>query len=243
MCKGFERFAEYLSGFGSNIRGMDSETRRRRDRRFRTMLPDDPMWDNRCGTAVKRGETALSKPEEKLEIDSYFNDVYAATFNAVSRYVASHASRFQDSEDIIQNVYTRFYKRITEKGFADIESPEAFVVNIAKFECRTFLSGFIKRRDKVRNLSDFSEEESAALDAELSRDVPLLEDVMTNKILAKQIFDDIVKNDEVVGKIFYLHFVCDMKLEEVAKRLDLNVSTVKTKLYRTIERQKKKFDI
>lgn len=179
----------------------------------------------------------------KPETDSYFNDVYSATFNAVSRYVARHASRFQDSEDIIQNVYTRFYKRITEKGFADIESPEAFVINIAKFECRTFLSTFIKRREKVRNLSDFSEEESAALDAELSRNVPLLEDVMNNKILAKQIFDDIVKNDETVGKIFYLHFVCDMKLEEVAKRLDLNLSTVKTKLYRTIERQKKKFDL
>ena len=182
------------------------------------------------------------KQESKQKIDSYFNDVYASTFNAVSRYVASHASRFQDSEDIIQNVYTRFYKRISEKGFADIESPEAFVVNIAKFECRTFLSSFIKRRDKVRNLSDFSEEESAALDAELSKNVPLLEDVMNNKILAKQIFDDIMKNDETVGQIFYLHFVCDMKLEEVAKRLDLNVSTVKTKLYRTIERQKKKFD-
>lgn len=179
----------------------------------------------------------------KPEIDLYFNDAYVRTFNAVSRYVATHASRFQDSEDIIQNVYTRFYKRISEKGYEDIESAEAFLINIAKFECRTFLSGFIKRKDKVRNLSDFSEEESASLEAELSREVPLLEEVMANKILAKQIFDDIVNSDETVGKIFYLHFVCDMKLEDVAKKLGLNVSTVKTKLYRTIERQKKKFDL
>ena len=92
-------------------------------------------------------------------------------------------------------------------------------------------------------MSDFSEEESAALDAELSRDEPLLEEIMTNKILAKQIFDDIIKNDETTGQIFYLHFVCDMKLDEVAKRLGMNLSTVKNKLYRTIERQKKKFDI
>jgi DNA-directed RNA polymerase specialized sigma24 family protein len=34
-----------------------------------------------------------------------------------------------------------------------------------------------------------------------------------------------------------------MKLDEVARQLGLNVSTVKTKLYRTIERQKKKFGI
>lgn len=197
------------------------------------------MRAEKAGFRIKRGETALGKPE----IDLYFNDAYARTFNAVSRYVTSHASRFQDCEDIIQNVYTRFYKRISEKGFDDIESAEAFVINIAKFECRTFLSGFIKRRDKVKNMSDFSEEETASLEAELSKDVPLLDDVVNNKILAKQIFDDIVKSDELVGRIFYLHFVCDMKLDEVAKRLDLNVSTVKTKLYRTIERQKKKFDI
>lgn len=179
----------------------------------------------------------------KSELDSYFNDVYSATFKAVSRFVAAHAARFQDSEDIIQNVYTRFYKRISEKGFEDIESPEAFVINIAKFECRTFLAGFVKRRENTRNLSDFSEEESAALEAELSRSVPLMEDVLEDKLLAKQIFDDIMKNDAVVGQIFYLHFVCDMKLDEVARRLGLNVSTVKTKMYRTIERQKKKYDL
>lgn len=177
------------------------------------------------------------------DIDLYFNSAYEQTFNAVSRYVASHASRFQDAEDIIQNVYTRFYKRISDKGYEDIESAEAFLINIAKFECRTFLSGFIKHREKVKTMSDFSEEESAALDAELSRDEPLLEEIMSNKILAKQIFDDIVKNDETVGRIFYLHFVCDMKLDEIAKKLGLNISTVKNKLYRTIERQKKKFDI
>lgn len=195
------------------------------------------MYSGNRGT--NRGEAVLGKPE----IDSYFNKAYTETFNAVTRYVTKHAAHFQDAEDIVQNVYTRFYKRISEKGFEDIESAEAFVINIAKFECRSFLSGFIKRRDKIKNMSDFSEEEYAALDAELSKDQPLLEDVLSNKVLAKQIFDDIIKSDETVGKIFYLHFVCDMQLDRVAEELGLSVSTVKTKLYRTIEKQKKKFGI
>ncbi len=177
------------------------------------------------------------------DIDRYFDSVYTETFSSVSRFVVSHAARFQDAEDIIQNVYTRFYKRISEKGFEDIESAEAFVINIAKFECRSFFSGFKKQKARVMNMSGFSEEESAALEAEMSRDQQSLEDVMSDKILAKQIFDDIIKSDETVGKIFYLHFVCDMKLDEVARQLGLNLSTVKTKLYRTIERQKKKFGI
>ena len=62
---------------------------------------------------------------------------------------------------------------------------------------------------------------------------------MADKILAKQIFDDIMSGDETVGKIFYLHFVCDMKLEEVANRLDMRLSTVKTKLYRTMKSKRR----
>lgn len=179
----------------------------------------------------------------KIDIDSYFDAVYAETFNSVSRFVVSHAARFQDAEDIVQNVYTRFYKRLKDKGYDDIDNAEAFVINIAKFECKSFFSGFIKRKDKVMNMSDFDDEQTAALEAELSRDQKRLEDVMSDKILAKQIFDDIMADDEMVGKIFYMHFVCDMKLDEIARALDVKLSTVKNKLYRTIERQKKKFDL
>lgn len=188
---------------------------------------------------VKRGETPL----DKNEIDLYFNNSYAQTFTTVSRFVLSHASRFQDAEDIIQNIYARFYKRISEKGYEDIESVEAFLINIAKFECRSFLSGFIKRRERVKNMSDFSEEETAALEAELARDEPVFDEAIHNKILAKEIFDDIMQKDETVGRIFYLYFVCDMKLEEIAETMDMKLSTVKTKLYRTIERQRKKFKL
>lgn len=185
----------------------------------------------------------MSSAVGKIDIDSYFDTVYAETFSSVSRFVVSHAARFQDAEDIVQNVYTRFYKRLKDKGCEDIDNAEAFVINIAKFECKSFFSGFIKRRDKIMNMSDFDEEQSAALEAELSRDQKNLEDIMSDKILAKQIFDDIMNDDETVGKIFYLHFVCDMKLDEVAKKLDMKLSTVKTKLYRTLERHKKKFGI
>lgn len=177
------------------------------------------------------------------DIDSYFYAVYAETIGSVSRFVVSHAARFQDTEDIVQNIYTRFYKRISEKGYRDIESTEAFLINIAKFECRSVFAGFKRRKERDVILSDIDEEQTAAIEAEMSRDQKLLEDIMTDKILAKQIFDDIMSGDETVGRIFYLHFVCDMKLEEVANQLDLKLSTVKTKLYRTIEKQKKKFGI
>ncbi len=175
-------------------------------------------------------------------LDAYFNAVYSETFPAVSRYVVSKCGSLQESEDIIQNIYARFYQRIAKKGYEDIENNEAFVINIAKFECKNYFS-FIKKHSSSSSFSDFTEEQMVAVEAEMSRDQKSLEDIMCNSLIARQIFDDIAKDDPITGKIFYLHFACDMKLDEVANSLGLNLSTVKNKLYRTIERQKKKFNI
>ncbi len=174
--------------------------------------------------------------------EEYFNRVYEQTNKSVSRYVVSKCGDFQDAEDIIQNIYTRFYRRITQKGYEDIESPEAFLINIAKFECRTYFSGK-KKNDKVTSFSDYTEEEMVKIEEEMSRPQKRLEDVMADKLLAKQIFDDIMKSDKLTGQIFYLYFACDMKLEDIAEQLEISLSTVKNKLYRTIERQKKKFKL
>ncbi len=172
--------------------------------------------------------------------EEYFNRVYDDTNKSVSRFVVSKCGSLADAEDIIQNVYTRFYQRIVQKGYKDIESPEAFLINIAKFECSSYFSGK-KKNDKVSSFSDYTEEEMVSIEAQMSKPQKSLEDVMCNKVLAKQIFDDVMKSDEMTGQIFYLHFACDMKLEDVATALDVKLSTVKNKLYRTIERQKKKF--
>lgn len=174
--------------------------------------------------------------------EQYFNSVYDDTIKSVSSYVVSKCANFEDSQDIIQNIYTRFYQRISQKGYDDIESPEAFLINIAKFECRTYYSTK-KKKGNISSLTEFSEEEMVKIEAEMSRHQPVLEDVICNKLLAKQIFDDIMKTDELTGQIFYLHYACDMKLEDVANTLGLGLSTVKNKLYRTIERQKKKFKL
>ncbi len=134
------------------------------------------------------------------------------------------------------------YQRIAKKGYDDIDSAEAFVINIAKFECRNYF-GSIKKNSVNTYFADYTEEQMVEIEAEMSKEQKNLEDVLCNELLAKQIFEDIAKDDPVIGRIFYLHFVCDMKLDDIARELDLTLSSVKNKLYRTIERQKKKFNI
>ena len=94
-----------------------------------------------------------------------------------------------------QNVYYALLQARSsrEEGHEDIESPEAFLINIAKFECRTYFSGR-KKDDKVSSFSDYTEEEMVAIEREMSKPQQRLEDVISNKIVAKQIFDDIMKD-------------------------------------------------
>jgi RNA polymerase sigma-70 factor (ECF subfamily) len=179
---------------------------------------------------------------DNRDLNEYFNTAYADTLPAVSRYVISKCGNILDSEDILQNIYARFFSRIKKKGFTDIENAEAFLINIAKFECKNYFSG-LKKRNKTSSFADYSEEQMVEIDAEMSRSDKNLEDVLCNELLARQIFDDITSGDPVTGKIFYMHFVLDMKLDEIAGELEINLSSVKNKLYRTIERQKKKFNI
>jgi RNA polymerase sigma-70 factor (ECF subfamily) len=180
--------------------------------------------------------------KDKFELDYYFNRVYSDTISALSRFVINKCGNIIDVEDILQNIYARFFRRISQKGHGDIENPEAFLINIAKFECKNYFAG-LKRRSSVTSFGDYSDEQMYEIEAEMSKNSKQLEDVLCNEMLARQIFEDIATSDPLTGKIFYLHFVCDMKLEEIAQELNITLSSVKNKLYRTIEKQKKKFGI
>ena len=111
---------------------------------------------------------------------------------------------------------TRPALKIEEIFEYDIDSAEAFVINIAKFECRNYF-GAVKKHSVSTSFSEYTEEQMVEIEKEMSKEQKNLEDVLCNEILAKQIFDDIARDDPVIGRIFYLHFVC----ERQKKKYDL----------------------
>lgn len=174
--------------------------------------------------------------------DTYFNTVYDQTINSLTKYVISKCGNILDAEDILQNIYARFYKRILQKGYSDIDNAEAFLISIAKFEFKSYYASK-KKTGVTESFSDYTDEQMVMIENEMSKTQKNFDDVLCNKLLARAIFEDIANADELTGKIFYLYFVCDMKLADIAEELNMNLSAVKNKLYRTIERQKKKFKL
>ncbi len=57
----------------------------------------------------------------------------------------------------------------------------------------------------------------------------------------ESIWKYIKTEDKNIAKIFYMHFILDMTLKEIAEQLEQNESTVKSNLYRTMKKLKKNF--
>jgi RNA polymerase sigma-70 factor (ECF subfamily) len=179
-----------------------------------------------------------------VSAEDYFNRVYDETHTDIVRAVTAKCNGIPDLDDIVQRIYIRFYKYIIKKGWADIENPKAFLINLLKYE----VGGVFDERKKNKEfqpeyIPENDDPRYAALDAAIAKDQPLLDVMVENTLFAKQVYDDIVTNDPVTGKIFYLYFAEDMKLADIAELLEMNQSSVKTKLYRELERQQDKLGL
>ena len=68
-----------------------------------------------------------------------------------------------------------------------------------------------------------------------------MEEEFITKENVKEIWEYVNKKDVLIAKIFYLYYVCDLKIYEIAEELNLTESTVKHKLYRTLDELKSKY--
>ena len=69
-----------------------------------------------------------------------------------------------------------------------------------------------------------------------------IEEKLITKENAERIWKYIENKDIDTIKIFYLYFRFDEKILDIAKELNLNESTVKNKIYRTLKEIKKNFE-
>jgi RNA polymerase sigma-70 factor (ECF subfamily) len=67
-----------------------------------------------------------------------------------------------------------------------------------------------------------------------------LEEDFINESNISLVWDEIKKMEEVTQKIFYLHYVLDLKISDIAKEMNINESTIKTKIYRSLKQLKEK---
>lgn len=158
-----------------------------------------------------------------------FEEIYNSTYNYILKYIICRCSNLDDVNDILQETYTEFYK-VLKRNY-EVKNDKAFLIRIAK---NKIIENFNQK--KIKMFSNYYEDEEIDFDA----GIDIEKDFITKDNIEK-IWKYIKKKDQTIAKIFYLHFSLEMTFKEISEELSMKESTVKTNLYRMLEKMKIEF--
>lgn len=153
-------------------------------------------------------------------------------------------SRERVVEQLLLEQYDRYYRLALsyvhkEEDAADIVQNGAYkaILNSSRLKNPEYASTWVYRIMLNEIFSFYREKRVASLEEmETERETLSVEDTYENFDL-KQALDALSKEDKAVVELRYFE---DMKLEEISEILEENVSTVKSRLYRSLKKLKVK---
>ncbi|APF22756.1 RNA polymerase sigma factor [Clostridium butyricum] len=176
-------------------------------------------------------------------IDKQFNDIYDSTYRKIQIYVTYKCSETEDIGDIMQETYMKLYKVLKKKGVDYIENPEAFIMDIAKKSIFNHYS--VKQKLKHVICVNFRRDDNDYTGEEIEKIDDFFKNSIEENIISKDRLDEIwgylESKPEETKKVFYLFYYGDMSIKNIAHTLNMNESTVKTKIYRTTNEIRNKF--
>lgn len=163
---------------------------------------------------------------------TFFEALYETTYKQALLYVTKRCADPGQIADILQDTYAQVYKLILDKGTDYVREPIALVLHTARFRLWRHYTRWGRRKaeEPLEDLADALRDPS-----------PPLEDLAADRALLRQLANDLRQKPADVQRIFYLYYGQDMPLRQVAQALGLKESTVKTKLYRTVNELRAKY--
>lgn len=162
-----------------------------------------------------------------------FEKIYNSTYNQILKFIICRCSNLEDVNDIIQETYIEFYKAL--KSDYKIENNKAFLIGIAKNKIMKSIN-----KKKVKIFSDYYKTERENLEIDFDAGIDIEQEFITKDNIEK-IWNYLKRKNQTVAKIFYLHFSLEMTFKKISEELEMNEATVKTNLYRMLDKMKKEF--
>jgi len=159
--------------------------------------------------------------------------VFTETKTDVLKYITIKCGSTEDIQDIFQSTYLLFWQRINKFGSTFIFDPKHYLLRIA----RDGIYKYYREKGLKKAILSIDDEEFG----EIPDSSFLCEQVTENKVLSDQIWNEIKQMDDLSVKIFTLRFLYDEKLEDIAIKLDIPISTVKNRIYRGLDKLKSVF--
>ncbi len=156
------------------------------------------------------------------EPNEYFNTVYDATFRPLMRVCICRARRLCDADDLLQNVYARFYRHVCRHGAGAVQNPLAYLLRILNKELsRYYRRAAWEREAPLESAEDLPDPGEAVEDATLSH------------LEAEAVWAFVREESDLTQRVFVLYYGYEMRQKEIAEALGLSEAAVKNRLLRT----------
>lgn len=169
--------------------------------------------------------------EEKFEL------VYKTTVENVLKYIISNCTNIEDVNDLLQDTYIDYYKAYL-KGYR-IDNDYSYLVGIAQKKIKDY---YRKKYKWKKLLLSFIVKDNDDEDLDLLELVPAdynLEKEIIKEDELKDFMKYLLKQKQIIIKTFYLYFYFDMTTKEISCELNVNESTIKSYIHRTLASYRK----
>lgn len=158
-----------------------------------------------------------------MEQNERFDRFYSETRDDLLRYLMLRTNAAPEAEDLFQEVYRRFYMRMTH-SVIPILDPRRYLFSIAK----KVLAGYYRSASIRRETEQPIEEEF---------DLPSDDDPIEAHLMREERMDEIWKllqqEPELNRRIFLLYYGYDRPQQKIASSLGITEKAVRQRLYRT----------
>lgn len=163
-----------------------------------------------------------------------FDEIYNQTYENTIKYIMLHSENLDDIKDLIQDTYLEVYKSVCKNKH--IQYNKAYVIGITK----NIMKKYYKDKSIHNNIVLYQNEEIIN-ETIIKEDINLELEFITKENVEK-IWNYIESKDIKIQKIFYCYYHLDMKIIDIAKDMQLNESTIKSYIYRTVKELRKIFE-
>ena len=162
-----------------------------------------------------------------------FDEIYEKTYHKVVSYVISKCDNLSNVEEIVEDVYVKLYKQLL-KGSLYVKDYNSFFIKLAKNE----LFKYYSLKNKFKVVLNINTDENINLIDNIEDKSINIEDEIINKYNMDIIWNNIKKQNLITQKIITLYYLENMKIKDISNLLEMKESTVKSVLYRGINKIK-----
>jgi len=175
---------------------------------------------------------SFSKQDPMRYSEQDFETIYRATYPILSKYVFRKTSRLEDGQDLLQDLYYALYKHMMKVN-EPIDNPQAYLIRMAD----NALSHYYRAKSK----SDVTLRNDDEDGLEMIPDDFELELNVLDHVSLEQIWSEIEKIGEPDRSILIARYRFDMNYPEISDQFELPETTIKSKVYKALEKLKSKF--